>query len=75
MCSYWFKAHLVVFFMHLLSQGAPCTPRRLARAFPRALLRFHRLVSLRRERLDGTPLLCVRWARSMLRVLSKTLAT
>ena len=70
----WFKAALVAFFMHRLSQGAPCTPRRLACAYPRALLRFHRLVSLRREGLGGTPLLCIRWARSILRVPSKALA-
>ena len=36
---------------------------------------FRRLVSLRRERLDGTPFHCIRWAHSMSRVLSKTLAT
>ena len=73
--SFWLKADLVSFFMSRLSQCASSTQRRLARAYPRALLRFHRLVSLRREGLDGTPLLCIRWTRNTLRVPSKTLAT
>lgn len=71
----WFKADLVSFFMSRLSQGASSTSRRLVRAFPRALLHFHRRAPLRRELRDGTPLLCIRWTRNMLRVLSKTLVT
>ena len=55
--SFWLKADLVVFCMNRLSQRASSTLQRLVRAFPRALLHFHRLVLLRRVRRDVTPLL------------------
>ena len=55
MRSCWFKADLVVFFMNWLSQGAPSTLRRLARAFPRAPLHFHRRVLLHWVRRSSIP--------------------